>query len=89
MIRVLLRHMDEEAGTLLGDFPPSEMGDLLEALRLGSIRNDLQGASSDTMEFFDPIGPNKNGSWEHALQWIWTPAGMGRWVLEVVLQDSP
>jgi hypothetical protein len=37
MIRVLVRHVDDAEGTLLGDFPPSEIRPMLEVLDAARI----------------------------------------------------
>lgn len=74
MIRVVLRHENETEGSLVGDFPPSEIDGLLDRLRFERI---YLGDISENAKLVDG----------NPLQWTRTVDTRPRLVLEVIVQD--
>lgn len=72
MIRVLLRHIDDADGRLLGDYLPSEIDGLIERLMQGRIYWDDE--SDDCSLCDDPC------------QWVSTEEARPRMVLEVLIE---
>lgn len=79
MIRVVARHIVDAEGTLIGDFPPSEIQGLIDLLD----RYDIHLDDSDALEF---SVPNWDGDNPHPIQFVdvKTGAGTSRLVMEVL-----
>lgn len=84
MIRVLLRHIDDAEGFLIGDFAPSEIDDLVHRLRstrIYYVADEAEATQSEDAKvatLADDGGP---------LQWILTSEARPRVALEIVIED--
>lgn len=78
MIRVVIRHVNDAEGTLVGDFPPADIPVLVDLIRRTPL---YMGDESDYAQLADlDVGP---------LQLVVAEGSTPRLVFEVIIEDEP